>query len=160
MSNKTYPYIGRNKNGQINIVYSNTSATHIGGGFEGEHFDNYNDFNTKNIGREYLTNTYGKCESQEHADFICKLAESHGIKLADIEGCSYGYYSTSDFFNFFTDNRGDLVFGFFDEKSASDSGEKLIHLPLPPKESEMESQLPTASSGSEVSEVKQGLSYE
>ena len=38
----------------------------LGGGFEGEHFGNYNDFNTKDTGREYLANTYGKCESQLH----------------------------------------------------------------------------------------------
>lgn len=127
MSDKKYPYIGRNKNGQINIVYSNTSATHIGGGFEGEHFDNYNDFNTKNIGREYLTNTYGKCESQEHADFICELAEGAGI-LAVNE------YSTDRQLYFSCNGK---VLGFHSEKTACDEGEKLIHLPLPQKDKEM-----------------------
>lgn len=106
-----------------------------------------------NITREYLANTYGKCESQEHADFICEIAENYGIKLADIKGCSYRHYSSSGFFNFFI-NDGELVLGFFDSEAASDSGEKLIHLPLPPKENEMESQLPTASSGTEMPEVK------
>lgn len=159
MNNLTYPYIGRSgndENGAV-VVFFGIKSGYLteGSGYNStpHYCDGWLEDQFENITREYLTNTYGKCESQEHADFICKLAESHGIELAGNKGCSYKYYSNSDFFNFFISD-GRLVLGFFDSEAASDSGEKLIHLPLPPKENEMESQLPTASSGTEMPETK------
>lgn len=95
-----------------------------------------------NITREHLANTYGKCESQEHADFICKLAENAGFNVKNYcdEGCQWFCFN-----NYRVE--------FYSEEVAKDGNEKLIHLPLP-NENEMESQLPTAISETEMPEVK------
>lgn len=144
MSDKKYPYIGDNRFGQIALIYGKDSAFHVDGKYQGEFSDSYNEAGVKNIAHEYLANTYGKCESQEHADFICKIAEIHGFNIES------EYEKGISFFNFYRD-----TLNFWVNESAAKIGiEKLIHLPLPPKENEMGSQLHTADSGAEMPEVK------
>lgn len=150
MSNKSYKYIGRGSySGVIVLFYGSKFGRVIDGGSSrhksGDIKDDWYEPNFENITRKYLTNTYGKCESQEHADFICELAENAGFTPEN------DYY----------EEKGNVWFSFnhetgsfFDERKAKDDNEKPISLPLPPKENEMESQLPTASSGTEMPEVK------
>lgn len=133
MIDKKYPYIGDNGTGQVTVIYSKGKAFHLGGRFKGEYAENYLELEVKNITREYLANTYGKCESQEHADFICKMAENHGFVVES------EYEKERAFFNFYEDT---LDF-WIDEGTAKTENEKLIHLPLPPKEKTMKEAKPT-----------------
>lgn len=126
MSDNKYPYIGRSEQGNDYLMLSNTfifSFLSKSWLFEGGGFGDF-----KNITRKYLTNTYGKCESQEHADFICKLAENAGFTPENDYHAEKGRFWFS--FNHETGS-------FFGERRAKDDNEKLIHLPLPPKEKEM-----------------------
>ena len=132
MSDKKYPYIGRSELGIIALVYSEGKSICMSGNYQGERSYMYNEAGVKNITREYLSNTYGKCESQEHADFICKLAENYGFSFP------YRIFTNPRFFSF---SCKALIF-FEIESAARTDGEKLIHLPLPPKEKPMEETKP------------------
>lgn len=124
MSDKKYPYIGRNElTGVDYIVYSDDCFY----GFISEDF--YTDINQeklKNITREYLTKTYGKCESQYHADFICNLADNAGFHY------SKDYNKKAEWFCF-----SSYRVKFYSEGAAKDNSEELINLPPPAKEKEM-----------------------
>lgn len=126
MSEKKYPYIGDNRFGQIVLIYGKDSAFHISGQYQGEFSDAYNETGVRNITREYLANTYGKCESQEHADFICKLAENAGFRTSNDYDENLQWFCSSNY-----------RVAFYEEFVSKSDGEKLIHLPLPPKEKEM-----------------------
>jgi len=128
MSDKKYPYIGESISGKKYLVYSKSSGFKIDKGtFHGQ----LNADMIENITRERLANTYGKCESQEHANFICELADSHGIRVTNDYNESFGRV-------YFVCEKGSL--SFF-EALCTDL--ELIHLPLPPKEKPMIETKPT-----------------
>ena len=137
MSDKKYPYIGDNGSGQITLVYSDGGCYHIKGEYKGEYIKSYNEVGVKNITREYLSNTYGKCESQDHADFICKLVEANdfcGIKF------SFSSYSEKKDYFYFTEDEG-FLYLIFSTFSPSNK-HTFKNLPLPPKEKTMEEAKP------------------
>lgn len=117
-----YPYIANNNL----LFYAPNIATIIGD----ENNANSHGFKVvanecdyANITADYLRNTYGKVESKEHAEFIVRLADNAGF-YAD------SYHKDFKWFCFYGKN----LF-FFNEKSvARDYGEKLITIPMPPKE--------------------------
>lgn len=86
--------------------------------------------NDTNITREYLQNTWGVVDSKEHAEFIVELAENAGLDCDDFDcytfDCDRAYFYTILDSLEFTSSQ-DL---------ASNDGEKLITIPLPPKEVE------------------------
>ena len=128
MNDKKYPYIAKSKVSVTEILFTSRSFGVCLSTKGACYHDSWDENVFENITREYLANTYGKCESQEHADFICKLAEGCDIKIDD----RYNENSKRIFFNFFTDS-GELRLGFYNEVGATTLNEKLIHLPLPPK---------------------------
>ena len=143
-----YPYIGRGELTDVNyLVYSNDCFY----SFDNEDFyQNINQGNLKNITREYLTDTYGKCESKEHADFICKLARVHGIPYTN----DYGEYH--QWFNF-----GHGCLDFYGDILASSDGERLITLPLPPIKKEIPStQVVESEQASKTDHVKNPKHYQ
>ena len=154
MSSKKYPYIGKSQYlGTVVFFASKDYGAVINSKWE----DSWNEDTFTNITRKYLTNTYGKCESQEHADFICKLAENAGFTPENDYHAEKGRVWFS--FNHETGS-------FFEEHTAKDDNEKLIHLPLPPKEKPMEETRPVVATMSprdnnpnnkafDVSEVKE-----
>lgn len=123
MSDKKYPHIGKSVLTMlVYIAYGNESFYCID---SAKFSDDIYEDNLKNITREYLTNTYGKCESQEHADFICELAENAGFESNhNFKDGEYFYISKTKY-------------GFGSERFCKLDGAKLIHLPLPPKENKM-----------------------
>lgn len=131
MSDNKYPYIGDNMDGQITLIYSDGGCYHIKGDFKGEYVKEYNEVGVKNITREYLANTCGKCESQEHADFICNLAENAGFNV-------YAFHSTDKWFYFDEDSLHFVVF----KSDTNDCDEEPINLPLPKKQKQMEESKP------------------
>jgi len=82
--------------------------------------------NDTNITPEYLANTYGKVESKEHAEFI--------VDLGDINNLSSRTGYTEEYPSWFCFNDDDELFFFDNESDANDNGEKLITIPLPPKQ--------------------------
>lgn len=128
MSDNKCLYIGRSElTDRDYLVYSNDCFY----SFASEDFyTDINQDNLKGITRKYLTNTYGKCESQEHADFICELAENHDIEVVDKHSKQLA------FFEFFIESNK-LKLGFYNTEGARTLHEKLIRLPLPPKEKVM-----------------------
>lgn len=134
-----YPAILKSTCGsQTVVVYKDGSAYHIEGDFKGEYSKAYNTDDTRNASKEVLANTYGKVESKEHAEFIVELAKVNGIP-----GAKHG---KGEFFNFFTDYSGDIRLGFFNERKAKCEGEKLITIPMPPKEVEVVDEWPRVGS--------------
>ena len=91
---------------------------------------NFEDQAFKNITREYLSNTYGKVESKEHAEFIKLLAETNGVvvfkdgEIIKAKGINY----------FIVTNDGILY--FWNDKSGIQYDRKQITIPMPPKEVE------------------------
>lgn len=136
MSDK-YPYIGESKLIGTKVIFSGAGDGVV---IDGEHYEigrrrnNWSEPAFNEITREYLTNTYGKCESKEHADFICELAENSGFTPENDYHAEKGRVWFS--FNHETGS-------FFEERAAKDDNEKLIHIPLPPKEKPMEETKPT-----------------
>lgn len=135
---KAYPYIGELKSGSGGIVLfaddgfgAQLNSKGSGWGENGIHIylahREWDECEFKNITTDYLRNTYGKVESKEHAEFIVKLAELNGAEV--VEPWSWGKS-----FTFSPDDANGLILGFYDEAEAKDDGEKLITLPLPPKE--------------------------
>lgn len=91
-----------------------------------DRFDFYCGFNFdtsdawENITREYLTNTYGKVESREHAEFIAELAEGCGFTLnARCNEGNFFYVATKKY-------------GFDSKDFCMDGDAKQITIPLPP----------------------------
>lgn len=134
MSDNKYPYIGQIYSAIV-LYYRKNDGVLLGDalGLDGNEIGKKinGENGSKNITREYLTNTYGKCESQEHADFICKLAESAEFTFYN------DYKGIHDHFWF--DGKH---MEFDDAKEPLKAKAKLIHLPLPPKEKEMEETKP------------------
>lgn len=121
MSNeRKYPYIAKGSMGQIFLVHKARYGIHLEGVYKGEAVVEFSEIATKDITKEYLKNTYGKVESEAHREMLIKLAENagFGIDMAKL-----------DWFCFL---RGFLYF-FSSEEIASNAGEKLITLPLPPE---------------------------
>lgn len=139
MSDKIYPAIYKSEDG-CTYIYQDKNNYYS---YEREKWDkSTNEDNhdcDKNITREYLTNTYGKVESQEHADFIVKLAEVNGVEVGN-------KWEEGKWFNFMLDCNGALIICFFPEYTASNKEEKLITIPMPPKELS-----PTATKGTDAS---------
>lgn len=134
-----YPYIGRgkvideNKRSGVEVLFYARDAGVVVGGCDydevGEFYDIWNESHFENITREYLTNTYGEVESQEHAEFIIRLAES----------CGFAGYSLDRPFKpikYFSIAVGSLIFLSTKDVAARHGGIK-ITLPLPPKEDDM-----------------------
>ena len=139
-----YPAIGEAVTGNKYLMLSNERGMKIGGGVHSA----LNGRVFKNITREYLTNTYGKVESKEHAEFIIELAE-----VNDIEACAS--WCRDSFFNFYTDTSGDIHLDFFRGDTAKSDGEKLITIPMPPKEVEAVGEWPKVDSEFQHRESKQ-----
>jgi len=98
----------------------------------------WNNSSFKNITQEYLANTYGKVANKEHAEFIVGLCKVNGIDfLDDYEGGVMWFNCKCGLLDF-----------YIDKNTASNDGEKLITIPLPPK------QIQTATSEEEF-EMKQ-----
>ena len=131
-----YPYIGKAPvSGYIVLFLAKDLAALIDGNHS-QGVSNYVNYWVEsrftNITREYLANTYGKCESQEHADFICKLANINNLPFVN------NYSDKAQWFNV----SGGCV-DFHSEHESSKNNEKLINLPLPPKkESKMPEEKP------------------
>lgn len=123
-----YPYIATDGFNNF-LVYAENTATLVGD--EKNCFSNgfkitICESEVTDITREYLANTYGKVESKGHAEFIVKLAESAGIAIPFIQDGFNAY------FNFFANS----LYFWGDKFKAGSSCEKLITIPLPPKEPE------------------------
>jgi len=129
-----YPYIGKGlESGSIVLFYEqNTGVTLNSKTWASKSFEYSNCINEdsfENITSEYLSNTYGKIESKEHARLIAKLAEGAGIKFAGVDVSAENIKS----FIFYSDG----TFCFY-KKDA----DELVHvrereqvtIPLPPKE--------------------------
>lgn len=85
----------------------------------------WEDSQFKNITSEYLTSTWGVVESEEHADFIKKLAKANGIPIfyskEAIEGKEVLFFECSDgFLRLWSDG-------------CADEHLKQIIIPMPPK---------------------------
>ena len=128
-----YPYIGQltNKGGFVALFAGSGFACNLSNP-EGAWSDApLNDFVSdwhedafKNITTEYLANTYGKVESKEHAEFIVELCKVNGIDfLDDYEGGVMWFNCKCGLLDF-----------YIDKNTASNDGEKLITIPLPPKQ--------------------------
>lgn len=131
-----YPYIGKlkeNNEGLVLFVSAGFGAqlNSKGCGWCEEEIgiystsDDWDEREFTNITREYLANTYGEVKSKEHADFIVKLAEGAGFEV--------GLYCQDDKWFCFSEN---FLFFYTKESRASGAKEKLITIPLPPKEPE------------------------
>ena len=109
------------------LIFKCGKAYHLEGDHEGEWSDGeyYIESQCKNITTEYLANTYGKVESKEHAEFIFDL-----VDINDFSGLT-GYAEEYPSWFCFDD---DELFFFDNESNANDNGEKLITIPLPPKQ--------------------------
>lgn len=134
MSDKSYPYIGEGKrSGNVVLFTAKGVGAVIAEGESvtdsfkvGVKSSTWEEGLFKNITRKYLANTYGKCDSQEHADFICGLAKVNKLKYRnDFGGDLLWFYCDGNKLEFYTEN------------NAAGNNAKLIHLPLPPKESKM-----------------------
>lgn len=122
-----YPYIGKGKeSGSIVLFYGESEGVTLESkswaSSDLQHSNCINESVFENITREYLTNTYGKVDSKELADFIVELAEGHGFTLNED-------YKTGDFF-FLYNGR----YGFASKEFCEYGGAKLITIPLPPKD--------------------------
>lgn len=143
-----FPYIGENRHGVIMLILSRSKAVILSDVNKGkthsipdskENPSTWFERKYKNITAEYLTNTYGKVESKEHAEFIKLIAGNEGIKC--------NYMVVSDDIKYFYFSGGVLFFTF---SSINDDKFKLITIPLPPKEKSMESQKEWPAVGDEV----------
>lgn len=126
-----YPYIGKGKeSGTVVmmvkpecglIIESKTWATKDGK-FETSIDETY----ITNITHEYLQNTYGEVQSPEHAEFIVELGKNESAIISTA-------WTKGKCFNFYTNSSGELHLDFYDKELASDSEERLITIPPPPK---------------------------
>ena len=121
-----YPYIARNESSVEMLVFSESKAIILSEINKGILHDVHPAFsrNYKNITREYLANTYGKVESKEHAEFIVDLCKVNGVDFLD------DYKGGVMWFNC----KCGLLDFYIDKNTASNDGEKLITIPLPPKQ--------------------------
>ena len=129
---KTYPAILKSKSEsdtRIMLAYNKNEAARISSEpidlFGGFNFDTSDAW--ENITADYLRNTCGKVENKEHADFIVKLAEGAGLGCGKFNELRDGYFCTD----------GNMLLFTISESTAKNKGEKLITLPLPPKEPEV-----------------------
>lgn len=122
---KSYPYIGKDNYGQIYLMLSSSDAITM----DSDSFTHtpMEEGGYTNITHEYLQNTYGEVVSPEHAEFIVELGKNVKAEIGT-------EYRKGSFFNFYTGPNGELHLNFFDRHLAIDSGEKLITIPLPPKQ--------------------------
>ena len=132
-----FPYIGKNKEGVEALIYSDSNAFLLCGMYSRDMRNapvkNYFSRRYKNITAEFLANTYGKVESKDHAEFIVKLAEANGLRIAS-------KWTKGKFFCFIVDCEDKVFLFFYSERVAKFEGEKLITIPLPPEDKSMESQ--------------------
>ena len=129
-----FPYIAESNQSKVPwLIYNESLAICLGNELHNyKKINNYDavEFFSKNFTAEYLTNTYGKVESKEHAEFIVKLAEANGLRIAS-------KWTKGKFFCFIVDCEDKVFLSFYSERMAKSEGEKLITIPLPPKESLM-----------------------
>jgi len=125
MKNKIYPAIYRavDDNEYLYANKDNYYSYERSAWDKSDNCDNHE--NDKNITREYLANTYGKVESKEHAEFI--------FDLGDINNLSSRTGYTEEYPSWFCFDDDELFF-FDNESDANYNGEKLITIPLPPKQ--------------------------
>lgn len=90
---KKYPYIGENLAGDA-VLFTETNVGYrlLPKGYNGmplnEDQRTWKETRFKDITREYLMDTYGRVENEEHADFIIKLAATKDctdFKLLKVE---------------------------------------------------------------------------
>lgn len=136
MSDKTYPYIGKSEESGCIVLFTKFEFGYcIDGGedqtgkpyhvdYVGDWSDDWAEGNFKNITREYLANTCGKVESEEHAEFIKLLAEVNGIGTS--------HHVVSGDLKFFSVVDGVLFFTHAEVGHMKK--QKQITIPLPPKE--------------------------
>ena len=116
-----YPYIGESQFTGSEVLLASRSNGFRLDVENAEYCNDWDETVFKNITREYLTNTYGKVESQEHADFIVELAGNAGFELnPNYKDGEYFYISTTRY-------------GFSSEKFCRLDGAKQITIPIPPK---------------------------
>lgn len=126
-----YPYIGEvMSSGKRVLFYSSKTGMVVSDDSSSGYFSRvWNERCFKNITREYLNNTYGEVESQEHAEFIAKLGR----------GCWFNFNKYHEGNKWFCFTEHSLYF-FNEEFVANDNKEKKITLPLPPKGEDMKSE--------------------
>lgn len=157
MSEIKYPYIGKSKLESVVLFFSKGTGFFLESGVDEEgnkktHPDLnktsgcWIEDNFKNITREYLTNTWGVVESEEHAEFIKKLAKANGISLF----CSEGVLSGGKV-RFFECENGPLTLW---HDGDAEEHLKQITIPMPPK-SEVEKE----SSESEFPQIGDEVVY-
>ncbi|AGR46566.1 hypothetical protein TW1_050 [Pseudoalteromonas phage TW1] len=153
-----YPYIGKNSSlcgdFSIAIFYGEKSGALLENTIDEiplhEHILDFNEREFENITAEYLTNTYGKVESKEHAEFIVKLAEANGFT----QNKTGANLKSAKSFIFYIDR----MIGLYEKPHfdlVHSSVRKLITIPLPPKETLMESQMPNFNVETPMPEVKE-----
>lgn len=110
------------------LIFKCGKAYHLEGDYEGEwsNGEYYIESQCKNITQEYLSNTYGKVESKEHAEFIVELAKANGFDVV-------GSTSKAKSFEF----SGDSALALYEIPTdifANNEESRLITIPLPPKQ--------------------------
>ena len=80
-----------------------------------------------NVANQYLANTYGEVLSPEHAEFIVELGRNAKATISTS-------WLRGKYFKFYTSSSGELHLDFYGEELANDSNERLITIPLPPKQ--------------------------
>jgi len=126
MKSKIYPAIYKDTGKAIYLYFDADNYYCFGRDMWDKTYDEDDHGNDINITPEYLANTYGKVESKEHAEFI--------VDLGDINNLSSRTGYTEEHPSWFCFNDDDELFFFDNESDANDNGEKLITIPLPPKQ--------------------------
>jgi hypothetical protein len=119
---KGYPYIGKIEETRVVVLFFKDSNGFIIDQGRTNWVGVHNDFDEPlfpNITKEYLTNTCGKVESEEHREMIVALARNAGFDETD--------HTAGDYFSFTNE-----YYHFTDERVACIYEEKLITLPIPP----------------------------
>jgi len=126
MNNKIYPAIYKSVHNEEYLYADNDnyySYERETWNKSGNCDDHENDIN---ITQEYLTNTYGKVKSKEHAEFIFELAKLHGF---DVVG------STNNAKSFeFSGDSALVLYEIPTDIFANNEESRLITIPLPPKQ--------------------------
>ena len=123
---KHYPYIGEHATQPIINLFTRKGCyirLNPSDSYDGKEYPYDSDTLFGDITKKYLSNTWGKVESKEHAEFIIELAKSAGFELNTGTNEDYPCWFAFD----------DELY-FFDSKAyASDNSRKQIKIPLPPK---------------------------
>ena len=125
-----YPYIGKSKKTELTILFTSENKGICISISDVKHIVEWHENEFTNTTRAYLANTYGEVKSENHADFIFKLAEVNGFGVT-IYNESRNHFAFVDGVLLF------LVKPIYDKDKR-----KPITIPLPPKEPDVIDSLP------------------